>query len=85
MPRIDVAALANPVSENDPCGPDLDGLGDVDFLNFVTLAEGLLPSEFFTDGAPSGAGPDRAREETPPSSSARDSDPTIRPGTGPGI
>ncbi|MGH6812675.1 MAG: ImpA family type VI secretion system protein [Methylocella sp.] len=52
MPRIDVAALADPLSENDPCGPDLDGLGDEDFLNFVTIAEGLLPSEFFRDGAP---------------------------------
>ncbi len=52
MPRIDVAALANPLSENDPCGPDLDSQGDEDFLNFVTIAEGLLPSEFFRDGAP---------------------------------
>jgi type VI secretion system protein ImpA len=52
MARIDFAALANPLSENDPCGPDLDMRGDEDYLNFVTIAEGILPSEFFTDGAP---------------------------------
>jgi type VI secretion system protein ImpA len=52
MPRIDFTALANPLSENDPCGPDLDMRGDEDYQNFVTIAEGLLPSEFFRDGAP---------------------------------
>src|ERR1700730_1002214 len=52
MPRIDFAALANPLSENDPCGPDLDIRGDEDYLNFVTITEGLLPSEFFRDGTP---------------------------------
>jgi type VI secretion system protein ImpA len=52
MARIDFAALANPVSENDPCGPDLDVKGDEDYLNFVTIAEGLLPAEYFRDGAP---------------------------------
>jgi type VI secretion system protein ImpA len=52
MPRIDFAALANPLFENDPCGPDLDIRGDEDYLNLVTIAEGLLPSEFFRDGAP---------------------------------
>jgi type VI secretion system protein ImpA len=52
MARIDFAALANPLSENDPCGPDLDLRGDEDYLNFVTIAEGILPTEFFTEGAP---------------------------------
>jgi type VI secretion system protein ImpA len=52
MARIDFTALANPFSENDPCGPDLDMRGDEDYLNFVTIAEGLLPTEFFADGAP---------------------------------
>ena len=52
MPRIDFPALANPLGEADPCGPDLDLAGDEDYLNFVTIAEGLLPSEFFQDGAP---------------------------------
>jgi len=36
MPRIDFAALANLLSENDPCGPGLDSRGDIDFLNFLT-------------------------------------------------
>jgi type VI secretion system protein ImpA len=52
MPRIDFSALADPLSENDPCGPDLDMRGDEDYLNYVTIAEGLLPTEFFRDGAP---------------------------------
>ncbi len=52
MPGIDVAALASSLSENDSCGPDLDSQGDEEFLNFVTITEGLLPSEFFRDGAP---------------------------------
>src|ERR1700746_3888108 len=52
MPRINITALANPVSENDPCGPDLDLKGDEDYLNFVTIAEGLLPADYFEDGAP---------------------------------
>ena len=52
MPRIDFSALSSPLTENDPCGPDLDMRGDEDYQNFVTIAEGLLPSEYFRDGAP---------------------------------
>ncbi|HET9903868.1 MAG TPA: type VI secretion system ImpA family N-terminal domain-containing protein [Xanthobacteraceae bacterium] len=54
MAGTDLAALTAPVSEDDPCGPDLDLEGDADYLNFLARAEGLLPSSFFSgpDGAP---------------------------------
>lgn len=49
-----VAALCAPVSEADPCGPDLDFEGDADYLNLFANAEGLLPTSFFSveDGKP---------------------------------
>lgn len=47
MPAIDFAALAQPISEAEPCGPDLDLAGDADFLNFMANAEGALPASFF--------------------------------------
>jgi|SRR5215468_1469787 len=49
-----VAALCAPLSEADPCGPDLDFDGDPDYLNFVAQAEVLLPASFFSpeDGRP---------------------------------
>ena len=49
-----VAALCVPISEADPCGPDLDSEGDEDYLNFFAAAEGLLPTSFFSleDGKP---------------------------------
>jgi type VI secretion system protein ImpA len=47
-------ALCVPLSEADPCGPDLDLAGDVDYLNFFAHTEGALPSSFFSsdDGKP---------------------------------
>ena len=49
-----VAELCIPLSEADPCGPDLDFAGDADYLNFFAQTEGLLPSAFFSsdDGKP---------------------------------
>jgi type VI secretion system protein ImpA len=49
-----VAALCAPLSDADPCGPDLDLDGDIDYLNFFAQTEGLLPSSFFSneDGKP---------------------------------
>jgi type VI secretion system protein ImpA len=49
-----VAALCAPLSEADPCGPDLDLAGDAAYLNFFASAEGVLPSSFFSaeDGKP---------------------------------
>jgi type VI secretion system protein ImpA len=49
-----VEALCAPVSEIDPCGPDLDLLGDAEYLNFLAQVEGILPTSFFSldDGKP---------------------------------
>ncbi len=49
-----VAEFCIPLSEDDPCGPDLDLAGDADYLNFFAQAEGMLPSSFFSsdDGKP---------------------------------
>jgi len=49
-----VAALCAPLSQADPCGPDLDLAGDPDYLNFFAQTEGMLPSSFFSteDGKP---------------------------------
>ncbi len=43
-----------PLSEADPCGPDLDLAGDTEYLNFLAQAEGTLPTSFFSnvDGKP---------------------------------
>ncbi len=49
-----VAELCVPLSEADPCGPDLDLAGDAGYLNFFAQTEGMLPSSFFSteDGKP---------------------------------
>jgi type VI secretion system protein ImpA len=55
-PTLDpaVAALCVPISEADPCGPDLDFESDGNYLNFLAAAEGILPTSFFSpdDGKP---------------------------------
>jgi type VI secretion system protein ImpA len=49
-----VQALCTPLSDNDPCGPDLDRAGDAEYLNFLAHVEGILPTSFFSldDGKP---------------------------------
>jgi len=49
-----VARLCTPISEADPCGPDLDHEGDADYLNFFAQVDGVLPTSFFSpeDGKP---------------------------------
>jgi type VI secretion system protein ImpA len=44
-----LAALCTPVSDADPCGPDLDAAFDSDYLNLFASVEGILPSKFFSD------------------------------------
>jgi len=44
---LDVASLTQPIAAEDPCGPDLDAIGDVQYLNFFASAESLLPMSFF--------------------------------------
>jgi type VI secretion system protein ImpA len=47
-------ALCAPISEADPCGPDLDSEADSDYLNFFAQVTGILPTSFFSpeDGRP---------------------------------
>jgi type VI secretion system protein ImpA len=44
---IDLPLLVKPVSGEDPCGPDLDSEGDLNYLNFFASAESLLPMSYF--------------------------------------
>lgn len=44
---LSFTALTAPLSEADPCGPDLDAAGDADYMNFMAAAEGLLPATFY--------------------------------------
>ncbi len=41
--------LLEPVSEEQPCGPDLDEEGDEDYINYIFAAEERLPTRFFDD------------------------------------
>ena len=54
MATFDFAALGAPLSEAEPCGPDLDLGGDADYMNFMARVEGVLPATFFSgpDGKP---------------------------------
>ncbi|HUC68977.1 MAG TPA: type VI secretion system ImpA family N-terminal domain-containing protein [Stellaceae bacterium] len=36
-----------PISDDAPCGPDLDAEGDPKFMNFLATYEGLLPDSYF--------------------------------------
>ncbi|NEU11876.1 hypothetical protein G3T14_07000 [Methylobacterium sp. BTF04] len=45
---LDPSALTEPLSAESPCGPDLEDGGDLDFLNGLSHAEGLLPTAFFS-------------------------------------
>ncbi|GLQ58036.1 ImpA family type VI secretion system protein [Devosia nitrariae] len=40
--------LDQPLSEESPCGPDLDETGDWDYTNFMLLAGSQLPARFFS-------------------------------------
>jgi type VI secretion system protein ImpA len=50
MSAIAWDTLTEPLSEEAPCGPDLDMEGDPTFMNFMARAEGLLPQSFLTVG-----------------------------------
>ncbi len=36
------------ISDAEPCGPSLELLGDVDYMQFLARLEGILPESFFT-------------------------------------
>jgi type VI secretion system protein ImpA len=48
MAAIEFTTLAGPVSDEEPCGPDLDLAGDPDYMNFIARTEGLLPATYFS-------------------------------------
>ena len=37
-----------PISDEEPCGPDLELSGDSEFMNFMAATEGLLPAAYFS-------------------------------------
>ena len=39
--------LLEPVSETEPCGPDLDDAGDDDYLNYVLAVSSRIPERFY--------------------------------------
>jgi len=45
-PAPDLFALSF-VSDEDPCGPDLDLEGDTEFMNFIAATEGQLPASYY--------------------------------------
>ncbi|MDR3496115.1 MAG: type VI secretion system ImpA family N-terminal domain-containing protein [Ancalomicrobiaceae bacterium] len=48
MAGVDLDAFLTPVKQDQPCGPDLDLEGDLQFMNYMARAEGLLPETFFS-------------------------------------
>ena len=50
MAAIDFDLLKQPLSDADPCGPDLEY--DDDYLNFLANLEGVMPTSFFQDEQP---------------------------------
>ncbi len=47
MDRAQILTLLEAVSAESPCGPDLDLVGDADFLDALAGGESLLPGQFF--------------------------------------
>jgi type VI secretion system protein ImpA len=54
MAVVELAALTSPVSDEEPCGPDLELAGDADYMNYMARAEGIIPTSYFSgpDGKP---------------------------------
>jgi type VI secretion system protein ImpA len=52
MAVVDFAELTAPVSESEPCGPDLDLAGDMKYMNFVARVGLVIPEQYFRDGKP---------------------------------
>jgi type VI secretion system protein ImpA len=48
MAAINIPDLTSPISDNDPCGPDLELAGDIEFMGFMARTEGLLPVSYFS-------------------------------------
>ncbi|MDB5512035.1 MAG: hypothetical protein JWR08_1518, partial [Enterovirga sp.] len=48
MAAFTLAEMAQPVSADEPCGPDLDLAGDPEFAQFLARSEGIFPASFYT-------------------------------------
>lgn len=48
MAKIDLGTITAPISDEQPCGPDLDMEFDMDFMNFVAEIDGRIPTAFFS-------------------------------------
>jgi type VI secretion system protein ImpA len=46
MTPAEIAALNAPLAEEEPCGPDLEMLGDADYMRFTARIDGVLPKTF---------------------------------------
>lgn len=46
MTPEEIAALAAPLSEEQPCGPDLEALGDAEYAQFFVHISAVLPTSF---------------------------------------
>jgi type VI secretion system protein ImpA len=46
MTPAEIAALNAPLAEDEPCGPDLEMLGDSDYMRFTARIDGILPKTF---------------------------------------
>jgi len=47
MAKIDLSKISEPISDEQPCGPDLDMEFDMDFMNLMAEIDGVLPTSFF--------------------------------------
>lgn len=48
MADLSPEKIVEPISEDQPCGPDLDMEFDMDFMNFMAEIEGKLPTRYFS-------------------------------------
>src|SRR5450432_2029968 len=46
MTPAEIAALAAPLAEGEPCGSDLEILGDADYMRFTARIDAILPKTF---------------------------------------
>src|SRR5262245_1851885 len=56
--------LLEPVSEAEPCGPDLDEAGDDQYLNYVLAVSSRLPERFFRGDRPFDRAEMKLKDET---------------------
>ncbi len=48
MAKIDLDTITESISDEEPCGPDLDMVFDMDFMNFIAEIDGLIPTRYFS-------------------------------------